>query len=284
MNSRSHPSCVPVSLAAGLLLCAAPAGTAAADGPATPPPAVSVAIFVDEGVWEDGVVAFEHAWGALGVSSARVTAGDIRGGALIGADILLVPGGWASDYAAVLGDDGFDAIRAFVVGGGGYLGVCAGAYLASSRVRWSGRPIRYGLDLVEVLAAGPIETIAPWPEYAMTQVQYEPHAITQGLPNPSSLLYYGGARFRPLPLAGVEVVAVYADPGSAPTAPAMVAGSYGDGRIFLTALHAEIEEGSPADGVTGWDDDLVDPESDWPLLAQALEWLLEAGGAGVSGS
>ncbi len=233
-----------------------------------------VAIYVDDGVWEDGVTASEHMWWALNASTHRVTAQEIRQGVLTGFDVLHVPGGWAGDYADALGEDGLSAIRSFVSGGGGYIGVCAGAYLASSRVRWSGRPVRYGLDLLPVLAVGPLESIAPWPDYAMALVDYQPHEVTQGLPDPSTLLYYGGARFRPSPLSDVAVVAVYAEPGLE-GAPAMVAGTYGVGRVFLTALHPEIEEGSAADGVTGWDDALVDPESDWALMAQVLHWLLD---------
>ncbi len=247
------------------------AGMAAPGGRNTPP---LVAIYADVGVWEDGLVASEHAWNALAVSTVQVTADDIRNGALDQVDVLEVPGGWAGDYATALGEDGFAAIRSFVAEGGGYFGICAGAYLASSRVRWSGVPIRYGLNLVTAVAVGPLDAIAPWPDYAMTQVTYEPHAITQGLPSPSTLLYYGGARFRPLPGSGVTVIADYSDPNVG-SVPAMVVAPYGDGRLFLTAVHPEIEEGSSADGVTGWDDDLEDPESDWPLMKQALTWILE---------
>lgn len=45
---------------------------------------------------------------------------------------LCVPGGFAHNYAARLGARGFHIIRHFVARGGGYVGVCAGAYLGSS--------------------------------------------------------------------------------------------------------------------------------------------------------
>ncbi len=260
------PAVLGVLLGVWAVFVSPPAAASEADPPL-------VAIYADQGTWEDGIIASEAAWDAFGVATVRVLADDIRHGALMQVDVLEVPGGWAGDYAAALGEDGLDAIRAFVSGGGGYFGICAGAYLASSRVRWSGLPIRYGLDLVDVLAVGPLDAIAPWPNYAMTQVAYQPHPITQGLPSQVTILYYGGARFRPLPGAGVDVVADYADPNVAPC-PAMVAAAYGSGRVFLTALHPEIEEGNSADGVTGWDDGLQDPESDWPLMEQALAWLI----------
>jgi putative intracellular protease/amidase len=44
---------------------------------------------------------------------------------------LLVPGGFAGHYKAALGDDGAAAVRKFVAAGGGYIGICAGAYLGT---------------------------------------------------------------------------------------------------------------------------------------------------------
>ena len=46
--------------------------------------------------------------------------------------VLCVPGGFAPNTAAALGAAGQQIIRDFVAGGGGYVGLCAGAYLGSS--------------------------------------------------------------------------------------------------------------------------------------------------------
>jgi predicted deacylase len=62
---------------------------------------------------------------------------DIRGGALDPFDVLIVPGGSGSKEAAAIGKDGCDAIRKFVEAGGGYVGICAGAYLATARYDWA---------------------------------------------------------------------------------------------------------------------------------------------------
>ena len=45
-------------------------------------------------------------------------------------DLLIVPGGWASDKTAALGQEGRDAVREFVRSGGSYLGICGGAGFA----------------------------------------------------------------------------------------------------------------------------------------------------------
>ncbi|MDP7111743.1 MAG: hypothetical protein QGH45_07260, partial [Myxococcota bacterium] len=69
----------------------------------------------------------------------------------------------------------------------------------------------------------------------------------------------------------VDVLARYGPGGD----PAIVVGGYGQGRVVLIGPHPEIEEGSAADGVVGWDDALVDPVSDWPLMLTLLEWMLD---------
>lgn len=46
-------------------------------------------------------------------------------------DVLIVPGGTARLYQKHLGEQGAASIRDFVTNGGGYMGLCAGAYLGS---------------------------------------------------------------------------------------------------------------------------------------------------------
>lgn len=52
-------------------------------------------------------------------------------------DVVLFPGGSGSKQAAAIGKKGREVVKDFVRGGGGYLGVCAGAYLCSSHYDWS---------------------------------------------------------------------------------------------------------------------------------------------------
>lgn len=66
-----------------------------------------------------------------------VTAEDIRSGILKDFDVLVQGGGSGSKCAQTLGEEGRTEIKSFVQRGGGYLGVCAGAYLASSEYPWS---------------------------------------------------------------------------------------------------------------------------------------------------
>lgn len=68
---------------------------------------------------------------------AIVSAEQIRAGRLKEADVLVQPGGSGSKQAEALKPEGREAIKQFVRGGGGYVGICAGAYLASADYTWS---------------------------------------------------------------------------------------------------------------------------------------------------
>ena len=56
-------------------------------------------------------------------------------GALDGLDLVIQPGGGCTKQYRALGEDGAEAIRRFVKGGGKYYGVCAGAFLAMQQSR-----------------------------------------------------------------------------------------------------------------------------------------------------
>lgn len=99
---------------------------------------IRVAIYDDAGGGGNGPANLENCLkDADGFSTQRVKAEDIRGGVLQRFDVLIQPGGSGSKQAETLGESGRAAIRKFVEGGGGYLGICAGAYLASADYTWS---------------------------------------------------------------------------------------------------------------------------------------------------
>lgn len=67
----------------------------------------------------------------------RLKADDIRAGKLKDFKVVLLPGGSGSKQGNTLGEEGREKIRAFVKDGGGYVGICAGAYLATNDYDWS---------------------------------------------------------------------------------------------------------------------------------------------------
>lgn len=68
------------------------------------------------------------------ITCKTITVASLLSGCLTRGDftVLCIPGGFAPNYAQRLGPKGFEIIRAFVRGGGGFVGLCAGAYLGSS--------------------------------------------------------------------------------------------------------------------------------------------------------
>ncbi len=99
---------------------------------------IRVAIYADAGATPKDVPQVERCLPASqGFEVKPITAEQIRGGALKDFDVLIHPGGSASKQAESLGEKGRDSIRHFVTDGGGFIGICAGAYLGSAEYPWS---------------------------------------------------------------------------------------------------------------------------------------------------
>ena len=100
---------------------------------------VRVAIFQDEGTGKSAkklTTALESLKGAT-FEVQQISAKQIRDGELSGVDVLIHPGGSGSKQGIALGKEGRETVRTFVQNGGGYLGICAGAYLATNDYSWS---------------------------------------------------------------------------------------------------------------------------------------------------
>ncbi|MBL8813068.1 MAG: biofilm PGA synthesis protein PgaC [Planctomycetaceae bacterium] len=72
-----------------------------------------------------------------GFECVKVTPEDIQKDGLKDCHALIMPGGSGSLQAKKLGETGRRNIQQFVTSGGGYVGICAGSYLASSDYEWS---------------------------------------------------------------------------------------------------------------------------------------------------
>lgn len=72
-----------------------------------------------------------------GFETTSVAPEQIRRGELADFDVLILPGGSGSGQSRALDEAGREAVKTFVREGGGYVGICAGAYLATSHYSWS---------------------------------------------------------------------------------------------------------------------------------------------------
>ena len=247
---------------------------------------VDVAYYNGEGAWEITETILSNMTKWMGCSFTTVRGQDIQDGCLDDYDVLMWPGGHYPAYWDEVGLEGKAEIQEFISEGGGYLGICAGAYYAADYIVWMDDdaypPPDYkvdgtelNLDLFPGVAWGPIFEIVnrPDPGYAMTEINLvdQIHPITESMPNPMTMLYIGGPYFEPYDNASVSILGVYNVTGTA----AIVACEYGEGRVFLIGPHGEVEERSDRDG---WEfppefPEPEDVESDWPLFRNAVRWL-----------
>jgi len=97
-----------------------------------------VALYKGPGTGGQGPPSLMKRLNNLPVSSiTQVSPDEIRGGVLTNYDVVIFGGGSGSKQAEALGESGRTEVKRFVSNGGGYIGICAGAYLATSGYPWS---------------------------------------------------------------------------------------------------------------------------------------------------
>lgn len=167
----------------------------------------------------------EIALDKLALPYREVDERDIRDGGLGDCSLLIVAGGYTAKYVDALGKEGFEQIREFVAGGSGYIGICAGAYIAAQNVEVPGRPP--GLGVIEIenerRAGQGVRTI--------TIVKPE-HPVVKGYTGEVDIWYQNGPMMKAG--EGMETLAVYEEGGVA-----VVCSTYGHGRVIIFSPHPE---------------------------------------------
>jgi glutamine amidotransferase-like uncharacterized protein len=252
------------------------------------PEAIRVALYNGSGPNGDGVckacvAAMNVMFDWMGCNVTRVYPDDILNGRLEGYDVLAWPGGNADVSEDVMGELGKENIQSFINNGGGYLGICAGANYASdvhiSKFDPESPPPDYwvrgdelNLDLFQGVAIHVVEEICPHGVDATAKINIvnHNHPITNSLPDQMFIYYAGGSELLPYEGANVTILGTYNATGM----PAIVAFEYGNGRVFLMGPHPEFEEESDRDGLP-YEAPMYDPESEWPFILNAIEWLAQ---------
>ncbi len=241
--------------------------------PPSPAKKAGVALYSDRGTAWDCVQATKKMFQWMNHTVELVDADYINNEELDSFSIICIPGGDMYQYAQDISSRGMENIKNFIHNGGGYIGICGGAYFASEKVIWRGTQLpMISLGVFSGKAEGPNNQIVPYPNYNMCRVNIlDPaHPITQSEPNSMWMLYYWGPVLVPNKDADVTILGKY-DRGKQP---AMLAFNYGGGRVFLIGTHPEFEEDSERDGVD-FADELDDHGSDWELMRKAALWVLK---------
>jgi len=237
--------------------------------PMAPEKTVDIALYAGNGASEISIQAANSMFQWMGYTVSLLRGEDFEKG-LSHFRLLCFPGGDMYLYAQSITSDGKENIRSFVRSGGGYVGICGGAYFASERIIWQGAALpMVPLELLLGTAQGPIDAIATYPNCTMSRVNIVSglHPITQSCQDSEWILYCYGPMF--IPSIHVDILARY----EIGNQPAMLVFEYGRGRVFLIGLHPEIEEDSDRDGVT-FGDSFDDQGSDWELMRRAVLWCL----------
>lgn len=192
---------------------------------------------------------------------------DMRPAVLNQFDVIAFPGGGGSSQAKAIGEEGRDHVRAFVRQGGGFLGVCAGAFLASSHYSWS-------FDLLPTT----VLTGAVKVEGRSRQMWYRGDATTvsvqlsddgrqlfSGIPEVVDVTYQNGPILSPkqgtdlppyttLATYRSEQVRIEPQRGTMVNTPAIVSGLFHKGRVIAIGPHPEATEAL------------------YPIITQSIRW------------
>jgi len=170
---------------------------------------------------------------------------EIQNGALSQFNVVICPGGTGGGQARAIGEDGRVRIRKFVEDGAGYVGICAGAYLATSGFSW-------GLKILDA------KTVSPKWERGRATVKIElTDKGRQILGDRRGLLdckYHNGPILCPAKVESLpdyEVLAFFrtevaehnSPKGIMVNSPAAVAGRCGKGHVIVISPHPEQTDG-----------------------------------------
>lgn len=216
--------------------------------PAGTPATVRVAVYDDGGGGGVGPSNVEKCLGKeVGAYKyRRVGARDIRDGVLKEVDVLVQPGGSGSKQAEALKPEGREAIKDFVKNGGGYVGICAGSYLATTDYTWS-----LGILNAKVIdrkhwARGTGEV-----KIKITDEGKQLLAATDDV----VAVYYGQGpllapdtkddlpAYKPLAVYETEIAEKGAPSGVMKGTTAIAAASFGKGRVICISPHPEKTDG-----------------------------------------
>ncbi|MBL04915.1 MAG: hypothetical protein CMJ99_04695 [Planctomycetes bacterium] len=171
---------------------------------------------------------------------------DIGSGVLAQFDAAIFPGGSGSGIARAIGEEGRGRIQRFVRGGGGYIGICAGGYLAASNYDWS-------LGLVDAKTI----TGKHWLRgkgKVKIELTKEGRAIFGDFRGPLDVSFANGPivspagldrlpDFKPLAVYKTEHAENGSPKGLQVGTPAIIAGRGESGRVISISPHPEATEG-----------------------------------------
>ncbi len=206
---------------------------------------IRVALYGDEGAFGKGIPRVTEILGKTGDIQVTIFKAADLPGALTGKDVVIFTGGSGSKQGNSIGEAGRAEVQRFVREGGGYLGICGGAYLACSKFSW-------GLGLLDA------QTVSSKWKRGEGQVQIEITPAGQRLTSlPAErreIRYANGpiikpagrtdlAPYEPLAFFRTELAENDSPVGAMVDSPAILQGKFGQGRVIISSPHPEQTPG-----------------------------------------
>jgi glutamine amidotransferase-like uncharacterized protein len=212
---------------------------------------VKVAVFAEEGVQDDSIASLGHILKVDPRMEARfISDVEIREGILNTFDVLVVPGGSATDKAIILGEAGRMAVIEFVQEGGGYVGICGGAFLASA-----GRENYLGIISARTMTGetlvdgvGMVSNAYRGGGIVRMELTGAGNEILGDCPGLVDIAYSGGPIFMAPSRTDYIALALYRSEiseydfqrGTMTGTPAIIAGKFGKGHVIAISPHPEM--------------------------------------------
>jgi len=233
-----------------------------------------IAIEFDTPDQESYIPQVERLVSDLGFTSELLSSEQIIAGELFDFDVVIFPGGMGAFYGLRNYKEFDDAIRYFVANGGGFMGICGGAYVAGLRMSetlYSYCPRTLGL--IDTKISSP-----PWIKYitqyrrateervpVTCKVTEEAHPIVSPKEGETiSIVYSGGPLITEI-APEVTPLLTYVNDIMPPGDVALCCTVFGKGRVVISSPHPE----------TPWGEELVNGGCQEWLYLNMLSWVSE---------
>ena len=219
--------------------------------PSAPGKHVRVALFDDAGANEEKLRKVIK--GQKNLLYCQVGPRDMKQEVLRQFDLIIFPGGSGSKQGRALGEKGRKVVQEFIREGGGYLGVCAGAFLSTSHYDWSLHLMNASVFNVKVDVPGK-GMKSMWYRGGPAKVKVEMATSDFGLSGTHDIVYHNGPILSPgkhPDLPAYETLAWFrsenglykAQKNTMINAPAIVSVKYGEGKVLALSPHFESTKG-----------------------------------------
>ncbi|MGH7134385.1 MAG: BPL-N domain-containing protein [Pirellulales bacterium] len=208
--------------------------------------AIEVAVYQGAGAGKSRAALMQVLGGETRLKVRDITPDEIRAGRLEGCHVLIQPGGSGSAQGKALGSEGREEVRAFVERGGGFIGLCAGAYLATCDYDWSlgildakvidRKHWNRGFGTVDIGLSRQGRDFFHVDDERIS-IYYHQGPLLAPAENAKIADYDDLAKFE------TEIAANGAPMGVMPGCTAIAAGTFGQGRVLCFSPHPERTEG-----------------------------------------